>query len=36
MDTAAAAVFGDLEEGAVEPNVRAKEEGKEGEGIWPG
>lgn len=30
MDTAAAAVFGDLDGGAVKPNVQAKEEGREG------
>lgn len=29
MDTAVAAVFGDLEGGAVKPNVQAEEEGRE-------
>lgn len=36
MDTAAAAVFGDLQGCAVKPNVQAKEEGRERKGIWPG
>lgn len=36
MDTAAAAVFGDLEGGVVKPTVQAEEGGRERKGLRPG